>query len=514
MVTYGLHMLHFYNILSFLTVLIAENAMIFEAFYNNESIFFIHLLSFSGLFMHGCEIFKLEIRMSRLLNSKFMAKSLALAVTAVMVSTAHAGKAEQEQIQQLRKEVDALKSLIQQQHQVQQQQQTQIEQVKAQPVQIAAVAVKAESPLTGFKTKAGANVNVYGFVRGDANYIIEGADNDFNSVHTSKGEAEDKLRATAKTTRIGLDFSTPVESGKVGGKVEVDFASAAENLRIRHAYLTYNDWLFGQTTSNFLSNHAPEMIDFNTNAGGGITRVPLVRYGVKLAPATQLFISAEKGNSTATAFKRTVTDIRNNTGAVIGTKITDEDVSSGVKYNLPVLTAKLTQGFAEGKGSASARALVEHYKSETSDDDKMGWGVAAGVNYQVSAPLKISADASHVVGNSNYLYGSNSAFYLNTTNGDIEQNEFNAVQVGATYKFSPNFRSSLAYGAIFADDDTDYAKLYTAANEKVQQAWINFIYTPVAPIDLGVEYINGKRDTFAGQSYKDNRVGLMAKYSF
>lgn len=493
MVTYGLHMLHFYNILSFLTVLIAENAIIFEAFYNNESIFFIHLLSFSGLFMHGCEIFKLEIRMSRLLNSKFMAKSLALAVTAVMVSTAHAGKAEQEQIQQLRKEVDALKSLIQQQHQVQQQQQTQIEQVKAQPVQIAAVAVKAESPLTGFKSKAGANVNLYGFVRGDANYIIEGADDDFNAVHKVNGAGatdpklvNDKLRATAKTTRIGLDFNTPVGDAKVGGKVEVDFASSTENLRIRHAYLTYNDWLFGQTTSNFLSNHAPEMIDFNTNLGGGTARVPQVRYGFKLAPATQLFVSAEEADSSGT----------------------------GIKYSLPNLTAKLTQGFAEGKGSASARALIENYKSTVADDNETGWDVAAGVNYQVSAPLKVSADISHVVGNSNYLYGANSAYAVNTTNNSIEQNEFNAVQVGATYKFSPNFRSTLAYGAIFADDDTDYAMLNTAGNEKVQQAWVNFIYTPVAPIDLGVEYINGKRDTFAGQSYKDNRVGLMAKYSF
>lgn len=448
--------------------------------------------------------------MSRLLNSKFMVKGLALAVTAVMVSTAHAGKAEQEQIQQLRKEVEVLKSLVQQQYQVQQQQQTQIEQVKAKPAPVA----KAESPLTGFKSKAGASVNLYGYVRGDANYIIEGADNDFNSVHTSQGTTSDKLRATGKTTRIGLDFNTPVESGKVGGKVEVDFAGTNDGLRIRHAYLTYNDWLFGQTTSNFLSNHAPEMVDFGTNAGGGTARVPQVRYSHKLAPATQLLISAEKGNSSATAFKRTVTDIRDNTGAVINTRITDEDVNSGVKYSLPVLTAKLTQGFAEGKGSTSARALIEYYKSETSNDDKMGWGVAAGVNYQVSAPLKISADASHVVGNSNYLYGSNSAFYLNTTNGDIEQNEFNAFQLGATYKFSPTLRSTLAYGALFADDGTDYAKLYTAANEKVQQAWVNLIYTPVAPIDLGVEYINGKRETFAGDSYKDNRIGLMAKYSF
>ncbi|MDC4513103.1 DcaP family trimeric outer membrane transporter, partial [Acinetobacter baumannii] len=49
------------------------------------------------------------------------------------------------------------------------------------------------------------------------------------------------------------------------------------------------------------------------------------------------------------------------------------------------------------------------------------------------------------------------------------------------------------------------------ANEKVQQAWINFIYTPVKPIDLGVEYVNGKRDTFDGKSYKDNFVRLTIK---
>ena len=429
--------------------------------------------------------------MSQLRNGKFIAKGLALAVTAVMVSTAHAGQAEQKQIQDLRKEVEALKSLIQQQQQVQQQQQTQIEQVKAQPVQLAAApAAKPETPATGFKTKAGANVNLYGFVRGDANYIIEGADNDFGSAHTSTGATQDKLRATAKATRIGLDFNAPVGDAKVGGKVEVDFASSdnnkSENLRLRHAYLTYNDWLFGQTTSNFLSNHAPEMIDLATNIGGGTARVPQVRYNFKLAPQTQLFVSAEEGDSSATG--------------------------DTIKYSVPNLTAKLVQGFADGKGNASARALVENYKS--ADDSAVAWGLAAGASYAVTEQLKLNSDVSYSQGNSNYLYGANSAYVLDGNN--IEQNEFTAVQVGATYKISPKLRSTLAYGAHFADDDTKYAKsaLTTNANEKVQQAWINFIYSPAAPIDLGVEYVNGKRDTFAGQSFKDNRVGLMAKYNF
>ena len=430
------------------------------------------------------------------LNKKpFIAQSLALSVAALMMTTTHAATKEQQELAQLRAEVAELKALMQQQQQVQQQQAVQIQQVKAQPAP-----VKAESPLSSFKSKSGADINLYGFVRGDANYIIEGQDDDFNKVSSSDGKTKDKLRATAKTTRLGLDFNTNVGGdNKLGGKVEVDFAGTNEALRIRHAYLTYNNWLFGQTTSNFLSNHAPEMIDFATNVGGGTAaRIPQVRYGFNLAPATKLFIAAEEGNSSATERNAANT----------------ENVASDVKYSLPVLTAKLTQGFADGKANASVRGLVEQYKSEAAGDDKTGWGIAAGVNYQVIDPLKLSADVSYVQGNSNYLYGSNTAFYVDTVNGKIEQNEAFGVQVGGTYKFNEKLRSTLAYGALFADDGTDYARLNKAANEEVYQAWINFIYSPVKPLDLGVEYINGKRDTFAGNSYKDNRVGLMAKYSF
>ena len=420
------------------------------------------------------------------LNKKpFIAQSLALSVAALMMTTTHAATKEQQELAQLRAEVAELKALMQQQQQVQQQQAVQIQQVKAQPAP-----VKAESPLSSFKSKSGADINLYGFVRGDANYIIEGQDDDFNKVASSDGKTKDKLRATAKTTRLGLDFNTNVAGdNKLGGKVEVDFAGSTTDsngaLRIRHAYLTYNNWLFGQTTSNFLSNHAPEMIDFATNVGGGTAaRIPQVRYGFNLAPATKLFISAEEGDSSG----------------------------KNIKYSVPNLTAKLTQGFADGKGSVSARALVENYKS--ADDSDTAWGLAAGVNYQVMDPLKISADVSYVDGNSNYLYGSNSSYVVDGANGNIEQNEAFGVQVGGTYKFNEKLRSTLAYGALFADDSTDYATLNSTANEEVYQAWINFIYSPVKPLDLGVEYINGKRDTFAGDSYKDNRVGLMAKYSF
>ncbi|WP_180076703.1 DcaP family trimeric outer membrane transporter [Acinetobacter sp. YH12251] len=415
-------------------------------------------------------------------------KTLVVAMSLATVSMAHAGSNTSE-IEQLRAEVAELKSLIKAQQQVQQQQQTEIQQVKARPV----APPPPATPAASLKSKAGADVNLYGFVRGDANYIIEGADNDFNSVHTSTGATKDKLRATAKTTRFGLDFTAPVGGdNKVGGKIEVDFADtngSNDGLRLRHGYLTFNNWLFGQTTSNFLSSHAPEMIDFNTNVGGGTTRIPQVRYNYKLAPDTQLFVSAEEGDSKGT-------------------------VAADPTYRLPNLTAKVTQGFAAGKGTASARALVENYKSKTADDTETAWGVAAGASYAVTDQLKLNGDVSYTEGNSNYLYGSNSAYSV--VDGNIEQNKFTAVQVGATYKFNEKLRSTLAYGALFADDGSAYAKdaSNSNANEEAQQAWINFIYAPVKPVELGLEYVNGKRKNFAGESYNDDRVGLMAKYSF
>ncbi|WP_180114746.1 DcaP family trimeric outer membrane transporter [Acinetobacter sp. YH12140] len=424
-------------------------------------------------------------------------KTLVVAMSLATVSMTHAGSNTSE-IEQLRAEVAELKSLIKAQQQVQQQQQTEIQQVKARPV---APPPPPATPAASLKSKTGADVSLYGFVRGDANYIIEGADNDFNNVHTSKEEARDKLRATAKTTRFGLDFTAPVGGDdKVGGKIEVDFNGSGETIRLRHGYLTFNNWLFGQTTSNFLSSHAPEMIDFATNVGGGTTRLPQVRYNVKLAPQTQLFVAAEEGDSKASA--------------ISSVSVTD----SVVKYSLPALTAKLTQGFADGKGNASARALVEHHKVQGGNDDELGWGLAAGTTFNVTKQLKINGDVSYVEGNSNYLYGSNTAYVVDA-NGDIEQNKFTAVQIGATYKFNEKLRSTLAYGALFADEDTDYAKAFkdvgnNSANKEVQQAWLNVIYTPVKPIDLGVEYVNGKREAFTGKTYKDNRVGLMAKYSF
>ncbi|MDY6460466.1 DcaP family trimeric outer membrane transporter [Acinetobacter faecalis] len=433
--------------------------------------------------------------MSQLLTTKFVAKSLAATVSVLMLSTvANAASAEQKQIQQLRQEVETLKTLIQQQQQVQLQQASQIEQVKAAP----------QSTLAGLKSKAGANVNIYGFVRADAQYKIDGADGIFSSIDKAdlggtanpknvKNPNSDRFYATAKTTRLGLDFKAPVEGADVGGKIEVDFAGTNDALRIRHAYLTYNNWLVGQTTSNFLSGATvPEMIDFSSPLGIGTKRTPMVRYSDKINANASYAVALEKGADA---------------------------------NRLPAATAKVDYKF--DKGVVNARALVQEVRARNEDatstqadpkeyDDKkeFGWGLAVGANFKPVDALSLNVDYSHVKGDNFYIgyTGSNTATVPD--GNDIDLAEFDAVTVGATYQFTPKVRSTLGYGAVFFDKDARTTVQDGFANKKLQQAWLNVLYSPVKPLSFGAEYVYGKRDTVNNLSGKENHVGFMAKYDF
>ena len=189
-----------------------------------------------------------------------------------------------------------------------------------------------------------------------------------------------------------------------------------------------------------------------------------------------------------------------------------------IKSSAPTLTAKLAHNFDDKKGNASARALVEVTKDEDISKRKVGWGLAAGTTYQVLDPLKATLDVSYIQGSNGILYGTNAndAFVHDEDDRNIEQNKIWAVQTGLTYSILPNLKTSLGYGALFADKDSDYAKLEanSVANKEVQQAWLNLVYSPVKPLEFGIEYVNGERKTFDGDKFKEDRIGLMSKYSF
>ncbi|MCH7385025.1 DcaP family trimeric outer membrane transporter [Acinetobacter dispersus] len=445
-----------------------------------------------------------------LIRKPFVMQGLAITVAALMMNSTHAAS-EQEQIQQLRDEVKELKALLQQYvpQAKQQNDATQVAVAPATPVvatqnqntSVVTAATSKKSPLT-FSTASGAEVKLYGFLRGDASYQSKGGDGIFNRINKVDLEGaeknSDRFYSTATVTRLGLDFKAPVEGADVGGKLEVDFRGGTSNdtIRIRHAYLTMNDWLFGQTTSTFLATDLqPEMLDFNSPLGIGTYRTPMVRYSGKFNPETSYAVALEKGSDDNRA---------------------------------PALTSKVKYDFAEGKGTSSARALITEARSRaaynndkqlSANDSELGWGVAVGAKYKFTDALQAMIDYSHVKGDSKFLLYTNNAYNVNPNNFGLNLNEFDALTLGATYQINPKLRSTLAYGAMFADDSNDFAKQAVIAkdaaqNKTLQQGWWNIMYSPVTPITFGLEYIYGERKTFDGQKGTDNRVGAMARYNF
>ena len=411
-------------------------------------------------------------------------QSLAVTIATLMMTVTHAASVEQEEIARLRAEVEVLKALIQQN--LPQIQQAAVVSHRTKPQITTSKAVHSlstekASPLQ-VKASSGSEVKLYGFVRGDTSYQFDGGDAIFNRINAvalsdvaNKNKIEDRFYSTATTTRLGLDFKAPIQDQDVGGKVEVDFRGSHDSLRIRHAYLTLNNWLFAQMTSTFIATGLqPEMLDFNAPLGIGTFRTPMVRYSDKFNTDTSYVLGLEKEH--------------------------DDNRFS-------VFTAKLKHNCLEAKGTSSLGALSQEFRATDADNKTaFSWGLGLGTSYKLSEQLRVMGDYSHVKGDDKFFLYTNTAYNISPTTTYLNLNEFDALTVGTTYQFNPKVRSTLGDGLMLANDRNDFAdglvSIDTVQNKTLQQVWLNVMYSPVTPVTLGMEYVYGERETFSGKKGK------------
>ena len=436
-------------------------------------------------------------------------KTLVLAMGVVAAGTVQADT--NTEVEQLRKEVQELRGMLeqyaQQQKQMNTQQQNYQVQATAQPAPAKPVVEKKGLGIT----VGGAEVNFYGNVRADATYQIDGGPSrahPYNQINKAAldGANSDIFKSTLAATRLGFDFKTPTQAGDVAGKVEVDFLGSNDTLRIRHAYLTYANWLIGQTWSNFaVPDYMPETIDALGYVGGAVKRTPQVRYTSTFSPETNLIFALEDSKYS------------DNSGTTLGS---DPDN----QMRIPALTARLNHKFANNAGIISARTMVAD--KQTSDDEKVAWGVGLGTKYNVTPSTTLKADYYHVKGDSSFVSWSNPGYSIEKTGGNIQQSEFDSITVGITQQFNPKWRGTLGYGYMTHDEDLDYINASAnpaALNKDLWQAWANVFYSPIKPVSLGLEYTYGERETFSApnatmpltsKTGEENRVNVVALYNF
>ncbi|RKG38166.1 DcaP family trimeric outer membrane transporter [Acinetobacter rongchengensis] len=398
-----------------------------------------------------------------------------------------------DEVKELRAEILELKKIVQQQSF---DSKKSIDTISTQSDKLQADTTQTQKliPAPVFVTKSGSSVKLYGFIRGDASYQFKGGNGIFNRINKVELEGsnknEDRFYSTVTTSRLGLDFKSEQKDQPVSGKLEIDFRGGSNNdtVRIRHAYLNYKNLLIGQTTSSFLdTDNNPAMLDFGSPLGIGTKRTPMLRYADNLNAQTKFFLGLEQGQ----------TDNR-----------------------LPSFTSKLKYSLLDDKGSASIRGLAQEVRSRELDNaTEFSWGIGIGANYKITNDLEVNADYSHVKGDSTFLLYTNAAYNSEQNQNAINLNEFDAFSVGLSYQINPKLLGTIAYGAMFSDDSNKFAEIAkndadTSQNKELQQAWINLMYSPIAPLTFGVEYIYGERETFTGEKGKDSRLSTMVKYNF
>ncbi|MCJ8512315.1 DcaP family trimeric outer membrane transporter [Acinetobacter lwoffii] len=417
---------------------------------------------------------------------------MAMSLGGISLSTQAQTSAQsnQQEIEQLRQEVQALRALVEQQQR----------QTAVVTAHVAATPAPASKPV--MKIASGAEFNLYGNIRADASYQAEGGSaarmyNQINAVPLEGvGERSDEFKSTLAATRLGMDFKAPVGAGDkaLSGKVEVDFLGGAsfDNLRIRHAYISYANWLIGQTWSNFaVPDYIPETVDALVYAGGSIKRTPQVRYTSTISPETNLVFAVEDPKDA------TIT---------------------GIKQRLPALTARLNHKFADNL-TVSARAMGN--EKRVNEDEKTAWGVGLGAKYDVVPGTTLKADYYHVKGDSSFVSYANTGV-ITAANGDLLQSEFDSISVGLTQQFNDKLRGTLGYGYMNFDEDQAYINAVTdktKANKDLWQAWANVFYSPTKPLSFGLEYVYGEREALGAAANgsttgEDNRINAVAIYNF
>ncbi|RQP25546.1 DcaP family trimeric outer membrane transporter [Piscinibacter terrae] len=292
-----------------------------------------------------------------------------------------------------------------------------------------------------------------------------------------------RTRLTASTSRLGLETSTPTSTGTFNTRLEMDFYSYGDGnrnrLRLRHAYGEYHGFLVGQTWSTFMDlDDLPETVDFNGPIGAPFSRRTMIRY--------------------------TYGDPRAGYKLTVALEDPQDQFGGGSQAErLPQFVARFDKSF--DWGAINMRGLVHEKRSAT--ETRRGYGVGIGGSYKLSDKDLLMAQYTRVDGDIDQLYGSN-GYAIDGTTGTISFDRNRGFVAGYNRNFSDSLRGTVAFGM---------NKGKTAAaidNRSLRQLFVNLIYSPIKNVELGGEYVHGRRETFTGEVGTMSRIDLMGRYSF
>nr|WP_235603982.1 DcaP family trimeric outer membrane transporter [Luteimonas sp. JM171] len=310
------------------------------------------------------------------------------------------------------------------------------------------------------------------------------------------------MDAHAKFSRLWFDASTELDSGdRIGARFEMDFFggalgnSAATNTygaTVRHAYITWNNLLIGQTWSNFMDTAA--LID-SVDFVGPTDALIFVRQSQLRYTNGPWSVSIENPETTVQPFG----------GA--------PRVIAG-DNSMPDFTARWTN--RGDWGHFSVAGLVRQLKYEPvagAEDTATGFAASVSGLVKLGERTDIRYQATGGEGFGRYIgLATVQQDAMADAAGNLDALGGWAAYIGLRHVFNPTVRGNVFYARSQWDNDTALTGL--GVTRRVHSAHANLIWSPVPKLDLGVEAIWGERTIESGTDGELLRLHTMARYSF
>ena len=308
----------------------------------------------------------------------------------------------------------------------------------------------------------------------------------------------------ARESRLNFRADTTTGGGdKVTAFVEMDFlthgdgnevVSNSYSPRLRHAFIKYNKWTFGQTWSTFMDvSVLPEALDFVGPAESTtFIRQAMIRY-----TSGNLELAVENPETFVNAGISGITPVR------------------GLS-TIPDLIARYTFKMSGGsyvRVAGLVRSLQIQDTGTGSQADETGFGVSASAKFVFDNGSDLRAMATFGDGVGRYVgLGFVPDGYIDATTGNIETAESLAWFVSYRAVWNDRWRSNFMYGTTSIDynDDLQAAGL----NDTGSSFHVNLIRNVLPKLDIGAEVIFGEREIVNGTDGDFTRFMLSAKYAF
>jgi hypothetical protein len=315
-------------------------------------------------------------------------------------------------------------------------------------------------------------------------------------VGDGSGDSDMTADFQARESRLNFRADTKTDGGSsITAFVEMDFfthsdgnevVSNSYSPRLRHAFIKYDNWTFGQTWSTFQDvSVLPEALDFVGPAESTtFVRQAMIRY-----TQGNLELAAENPQTFVTG----------------GTR----DLST-----VPDLVARYTFKMNGGSYVRLAGLLRSLKVQDTGSGqaDATAWGVSASAKFAFDNGSDLRAMVTYGDGVGRYVgLGFVPDGYVDTA-GDIATAESLAWFVSYRMVWNDQWRSNIMYGSTTNsyDSDVDAATL----NDNGSSIHFNVIRSVLPKLDIGAEVIWGQRELVNGTDGDFTRFMLSAKYAF